>query len=123
MKAKNSDAKKVGPDSDVQMTEMTQVDQTGDDKETSRLTEVQIAIPATKETKAEGSKESPINLGSPDSYFSWHHVGFSVTVKNGKAKEDKTLLADNTGQVNAGQVIAIMGGSGRPLFFRLIRSV
>jgi hypothetical protein len=123
MKNKNSDTKKVVPNSDVEMTEMTEVGHDGNDhaKETTRLNEVQIAIPtaaAIEQQKSNnGTQESPIHMGSKDSFLSWHNVGFTVKVKNGKVKQDKVLLADNSGRVNAGQVIAIMGGSGNQPFF------
>lgn len=43
--------------------------------------------------------------------FSWGRVGFSVQVQK-KKNESRTLLKDNTGYVEGGQIISIMGGSG-----------
>ncbi|KAJ3271639.1 hypothetical protein HDV01_006509 [Terramyces sp. JEL0728] len=44
----------------------------------------------------------------PAKQFAWHSVSFAVPVN----KSEKMLLQNVSGQVNAGEIIAIMGGSG-----------
>ena len=48
----------------------------------------------------------------PAKCFTWSGVGLSVKIKEGKAIKPKELLQEMYGQVNAGEVVAIMGGSG-----------
>ena len=45
----------------------------------------------------------------PAEIFSWNNVSLAIPIKNEKPK---TILSGISGQVKAGQVIAIMGGSG-----------
>ena len=47
-----------------------------------------------------------------DRTFTWSDVGYSVADKT-KKKEMKTLIQGMFGQVKAGEVVAIMGGSGK----------
>ena len=70
------------------------------------------------ETLAEKQPHSEINVvyeSSPlDSakQFSWNGVGLTVKIKEVKVMKEKELLQEMHGQVNAGEVVAIMGGSG-----------
>jgi ABC-type multidrug transport system ATPase subunit len=48
----------------------------------------------------------------PVTSFTWQAVSYSVTVKKGKETTEKKLLNNMSGEVFAGQVVGIMGGSG-----------
>ena len=49
-------------------------------------------------------------LNSTVQTFSWSNV--SVTVKDRQTKQDKCILANASGVVNAGEIMALMGPSG-----------
>ena len=59
-------------------------------------------------------QSTPLSPNKPENVsFSWNAVGFAVMEKKGKEIVKKVLISNNTGRVNSGQVIAIMGGSGK----------
>ena len=49
---------------------------------------------------------------SSQASFLWSNVSYTVKVKDGKNQVDKPLLQNMFGEVKAGEVVAIMGGSG-----------
>ncbi|KAI8905043.1 P-loop containing nucleoside triphosphate hydrolase protein [Gorgonomyces haynaldii] len=53
-----------------------------------------------------------IKEASPIGEITWNQVNLTIPVGRGKNKIEKKVLVDVTGQVKAGQVVAIMGGSG-----------
>ncbi|KAI8905004.1 P-loop containing nucleoside triphosphate hydrolase protein [Gorgonomyces haynaldii] len=53
-----------------------------------------------------------VKEASPIGEITWNQVNLTIPVGRGKNKIEKKVLVDVTGQVKAGQVVAIMGGSG-----------
>lgn len=49
---------------------------------------------------------------APQSSLTWCDVGYSVTQTANKISTEKHILRNMTGEVRAGQVVAILGGSG-----------
>ena len=53
---------------------------------------------------------APLSRTQVSNTLTWRNLGFSVPVK--KTKKDKVILSECSGEVQSGQVVAIMGGSG-----------